>query len=168
LQGNIRVLCRVRPFMQHDADQRDKPSEMHLVTSGDRPKVQVIQQAAPGGRSRAEVLNEFEFDQVFMHNKSQHDVFAEVAPLLQSVMDGFRLCIFAYGQVTPNPKPQIPNPLHLCIFTKPEAPNPKPPESGDTKPEVPNPKPPASLIRSPKPQTPCIFAYGQVTPNAKL
>jgi len=98
LQGNIRVFCRVRPFMEMDAKTGDQPSEMTCVTSGDRPKVQVLQMAKEGGKKRECVTNEHEFDSVFMHDASQEGIFSEIAPLLQSVMDGYRLCIFAYGQ----------------------------------------------------------------------
>ena len=41
LQGNIRVFCRVRPFMEVDAKTGDRPSEISCLTSGDRPKIQV-------------------------------------------------------------------------------------------------------------------------------
>ena len=41
LQGNIRVFCRVRPFMEMDAKAGDRPSEISCLTSGDRPKIQV-------------------------------------------------------------------------------------------------------------------------------
>ena len=98
LQGNIRVFCRLRPFMPSDAKTGDAQSDMALITSGDRPKVQVTQPSAAGGKSRQAVVNEHEFDNVFMHNVSQQTIFAEVEPLLHSVMDGYRLCIFAYGQ----------------------------------------------------------------------
>ena len=98
LQGNIRVFCRLRPFMPSDAKTGDAQSDMALITSGDRPKVQVTQPSAAGGKSRQALVNEHEFDNVFMHNVSQQAIFAEIEPLLHSVMDGYRLCIFAYGQ----------------------------------------------------------------------
>jgi len=98
LKGNIRVFCRVRPFMDGDAKTGDKPSDMACLTSGDRPMVQICQQAAAGGRKRDLVTNEYMFDEVFMHDTTQEGIFKEIEPLLQSVMDGFRLCIFAYGQ----------------------------------------------------------------------
>ena len=49
--------------------------------------------------SRAgEQSSQFEFDQVFAPKVGQSDVFSEVEPLVLSVMDGYNVCIFAYGQ----------------------------------------------------------------------
>jgi Microtubule binding len=42
---------------------------------------------------------QFSFDEVFGPDASQEDVFAEIRPLVQSCMDGFNICILAYGQV---------------------------------------------------------------------
>jgi hypothetical protein len=41
----------------------------------------------------------FDFDRVFGDQSSQDQVFEEVRPVLTSVLDGFHVCIFAYGQV---------------------------------------------------------------------
>lgn len=40
----------------------------------------------------------FDFDLVFNNQCSQEDVFLEVSALVQSALDGFNVCIFAYGQ----------------------------------------------------------------------
>eukprot|EP00802_Teleaulax_amphioxeia_P004479 Tamp_04483.p1 GENE.Tamp_04483~~Tamp_04483.p1 ORF type:complete len:738 (-),score=242.55 Tamp_04483:22-2235(-) len=98
LKGNIRVFCRVRPFMTSDAKNGDVPSELVLRSSGDRPQVVVNQAAAAGGKNQKMLEHAFEMDNIFMHNASQEHIFEEIEPLLQSVMDGYRLCIFAYGQ----------------------------------------------------------------------
>jgi hypothetical protein len=48
-------------------------------------------------------------DQVFDPRASQEAVYGEVEPLVQSALDGFRVCIFAYGQVTSRSAPCPPN-----------------------------------------------------------
>lgn len=40
----------------------------------------------------------FSFDKVFAPNSKQTDIFEMVAPMIQSALDGYSICIFAYGQ----------------------------------------------------------------------
>ncbi|KAI3880983.1 hypothetical protein MKX03_027071 [Papaver bracteatum] len=41
---------------------------------------------------------QFEFDRVFNEQFTQEDLFAAFSPLIQSALDGKKVCIFAYGQ----------------------------------------------------------------------
>lgn len=40
----------------------------------------------------------FNFDQIFDQNSTQTDVFYELSQLIQTVMDGQNICVFAFGQ----------------------------------------------------------------------
>ena len=40
----------------------------------------------------------FDFDKVLHQQSTQEEVYANVAPFLQSVVDGLSVCIMAYGQ----------------------------------------------------------------------
>jgi len=77
IQGNIRVICRIRP----------------LSTGEDDPCVEVLDSermllaSAPHS-----------FEAVFGATSTQDAVFAEVQPTVMSALDGFNVTIFAYGQ----------------------------------------------------------------------
>ena len=40
----------------------------------------------------------YNFDQVYLPEHSQADVFKEIKPFVQTALDGMNVCIFAYGQ----------------------------------------------------------------------
>ena len=42
--------------------------------------------------------NKYSYDAVYEAGNSQESVFADVEPIVTSVMDGYNVCIFAYGQ----------------------------------------------------------------------
>ncbi|KAG2451808.1 hypothetical protein HYH02_003584 [Chlamydomonas schloesseri] len=100
LKGNIRVYCRVRPVSAAEAADAAHDSEMSLdfPSSGDllgRGLTVVV----PGNLSgQAHQKHQFAFDRVFSPGTSQDMVFDEISELVQSALDGHKVCIFAYGQ----------------------------------------------------------------------
>ena len=84
MKGKIRVYCRVRPM---NGSERERQCAS-AVTVTDDSSLEII--------SSAGKKHEFEFDRVFKLGDSQSDVFKDTALLLQSVLDGFNVCIFAY------------------------------------------------------------------------
>ncbi|KAJ1701507.1 hypothetical protein LUZ63_001286 [Rhynchospora breviuscula] len=75
LKGNIRVFCRVRPF----------------ITNGNENDGSIV--SFPTTQSYS-----FTFDRVFSLYSSQQDVFVEISQLVQSALDSYKVCIFACGQ----------------------------------------------------------------------
>lgn len=89
LKGNIRVMCRIRPLIKSEIASY---SPIAIAKSSD--ETVKVDPNLVGSVAK----NVFEFDQVFGETSTQEEVFAEVRPMIESVMDGYHSCIFAYGQ----------------------------------------------------------------------
>jgi hypothetical protein len=92
LKGNIRVLCRVRPFIEKEAKEEGAPDPIKCLTE---ETLRVISVDAKADR-------DFEFDRVFAPSDGQSKIFEEVSSLVTSVLDGYNVSIMAYGQVRVN------------------------------------------------------------------
>lgn len=49
-------------------------------------------------KKESQKFEKFNFDRVFGPESTQTEVFLEVSELVKSALDGFNVCIFAYGQ----------------------------------------------------------------------
>ncbi|XP_055816757.1 kinesin-like protein KIN-14S isoform X1 [Solanum dulcamara] len=88
LKGNIRVFCRCRPLNAGEiADGSTSVVEFD-------PSHENELQISCAGSSK----KQFKFDYVFKPEDSQDAVFAQTMPIVTSVLDGYNVCIFAYGQ----------------------------------------------------------------------
>ncbi|XP_074769701.1 kinesin-like protein KIFC3 isoform X5 [Athene noctua] len=88
LKGNIRVFGRVRPITKEDGEG---PEAANMVTF-DADDDAVLHLLHKGKQVS------FELDKVFPPQASQEEVFQEVQALVTSCIDGYNVCIFAYGQ----------------------------------------------------------------------
>ncbi|XP_030946459.1 kinesin-like protein KIN-14J isoform X1 [Quercus lobata] len=88
LKGNIRVYCRIRPFLP---GQSKKHTTIEYI--GENGEL-VIMNPSKGKDSR----RMFKFNKVFHPTSTQEEVFMDTQPLIRSVLDGYNVCIFAYGQ----------------------------------------------------------------------
>lgn len=93
LRGNVRVYVRVRPPRGDGAQATIRFPDAMLHTQIEVAAHAESATGAPTVRQHA-----FAFDHVFAPSATQEEVFAEVADLLQSVLDGYNTTIFAYGQ----------------------------------------------------------------------
>ena len=87
LRGNLRVMCRLRPFLSSEI--KNKKSQMETI---------II-------KNDSIIINElnkqpkyFEFDYIFNEQSSQEEVYEEVTLLIQSMIQGNNICIISYGQ----------------------------------------------------------------------
>lgn len=107
LKGNIRVFCRVRPPLEGIDSAKDYVFEKGLSELMRFPDFQSIEineepEDMPSTRNKksnnAITSQMFKFDAVFGENSNQLDIFKEVSELILSALDGFKVCIFAYGR----------------------------------------------------------------------
>ncbi|PAN50060.1 hypothetical protein PAHAL_9G495200 [Panicum hallii] len=87
LKGNIRVYCRVRPFLPGQGS----PSTVGSIDEGN---ITIVTPSKSGKEGR----KTFSFNKVFGPSATQDEVFLDTQPLIRSVLDGYNVCIFAYGQ----------------------------------------------------------------------
>uniref|UniRef100_A0A7N0T4M1 Kinesin-like protein n=1 Tax=Kalanchoe fedtschenkoi TaxID=63787 RepID=A0A7N0T4M1_KALFE len=88
LKGNIRVFCRCRPL--HPSEVGNGSTAVIEYDSCPENELQVI--CSDSSKKL------FKFDHVFKPEDSQEAVFSQTSPVVTSVMDGYNVCIFAYGQ----------------------------------------------------------------------
>uniref|UniRef100_A0A915Q5H8 Kinesin motor domain-containing protein n=1 Tax=Setaria digitata TaxID=48799 RepID=A0A915Q5H8_9BILA len=83
LNGNIRVFCRIRP------------------TLGNCSKSSIVIDPLDNGLIIVDNINgdrrKFNCDRAFDEKHTQSDIFDEISPIITSCMDGYNVCIFAYG-----------------------------------------------------------------------
>nr|KAJ0199931.1 hypothetical protein LSAT_V11C600319560 [Lactuca sativa] len=85
LKGNIRVFCRIRPTINGEKFSHLKPV-VPLDSSG------ILLNLT---ENKTKLYN---FDKVFHPTSSQDEVFSEIEPVIKSALDGYNVCILAYGQ----------------------------------------------------------------------
>ncbi|XP_042451273.1 kinesin-like protein KIN-14C isoform X1 [Zingiber officinale] len=89
LKGNIRVYCRIRPFLP---GQNMKSTTIdYFGENGELLIGNPFKHGKDGHRM-------FKFNKVFGPAASQAEIFSDIQPLIRSVLDGYNVCIFAYGQ----------------------------------------------------------------------
>ncbi|KAA3472244.1 kinesin-like protein KIFC3 [Gossypium australe] len=88
LKGNIRVFCRCRPLNQ--VEIANASSSVVEFDSSQDTELQIV--------SSDSSKKQFKFDHVFRPDDGQDAVFARTKPIVTSVLDGYNVCIFAYGQ----------------------------------------------------------------------
>ena len=85
MKGKIRVYCRVRPILKFEQERGQEvavqmPDELSINLNWKDKK------------------REFQFDAVFTPQTPQDAVFEDTKHLIQSAIDGYNVCIFAYGE----------------------------------------------------------------------
>uniref|UniRef100_A0A7S4IAA4 Kinesin motor domain-containing protein n=1 Tax=Odontella aurita TaxID=265563 RepID=A0A7S4IAA4_9STRA len=91
LRGSVRVFCRPR-LTQSGGEDTILTAMSHDILQMRRDLM-----IAPSGDAELAPPLSFEFDHIFTPEISQKDVYAEVEKLVLSAMDGYNICVMAYG-----------------------------------------------------------------------
>ncbi|ORY71007.1 P-loop containing nucleoside triphosphate hydrolase protein [Pseudomassariella vexata] len=96
LKGNIRVMCRIRPGRNETGNAEIKTELGDYDDHMGKMTVMVPSNKYDG----QEVLQpkQYDFERVFEQHEGNRAVFEEISQLIQSALDGQRVCIFCYGQ----------------------------------------------------------------------
>ncbi len=113
LSGNIRVFVRVRPMISGEVcnskspytfptiyDRNKSSSETSVSVDDDLTKRFIVAtepEKDRGGLSQRRKKLKFGFDNVFDPSLGQDSVWNATEPLVQSAVDGYNVCVFAYG-----------------------------------------------------------------------
>ncbi|XP_076908373.1 kinesin-like protein KIN-14T [Bidens hawaiensis] len=85
LKGNIHVFCRIRPALNGETFSHQRPV-VPLDSSG------IVINFSENKRKL------YNFDMVLHPGSTQDEVFSEIEPVIKSALDGYNVCILAYGQ----------------------------------------------------------------------
>jgi len=101
LKGAIRVFCRIRPLSDAECAAGERVAitctNAHTVRVGEAG-VQRQQVSSAGAVGKAKHTDDFDFFNACWSPGTQQEVFAQVHELLETVVDGHNLTVFAYGQ----------------------------------------------------------------------
>ncbi|KAK7748418.1 kinesin-like nuclear fusion protein [Diatrype stigma] len=99
LKGSIRVMCRIRPAPAGVEPEQlvdfGPPERGQFTEEWGRLNLQATRKGATGLVTETKT---FDFERVFGQGDANGAVFEEIADLVQSSMEGKKVCLFAYGQ----------------------------------------------------------------------
>ena len=107
IRGNIRVFVRCRPFLTADTSSSNELPQFQSCLHFHQDKISVslipsaiaaITYSTNARGMHGSLNNPFLFDRTFNVKSSQEEVYGEVSDLVQSALDGYRVCIISYGQ----------------------------------------------------------------------
>ena len=90
IRGNLRVMCRIRPFIDTESSSLIRKSFLdNFSISNNIINIQ-----------NENKVKKFDLDYIFNQKSSQQEVYDEVSLLVQSMQNGNNVCIIAYGQTS--------------------------------------------------------------------
>lgn len=98
MKGSIRVIVRMRPMLQHEKEElkASKFKSFNYRSAFIFKDEHTLQLKLPYGIASQENYS-FDFYKILDETKTQEDVFHDMSHLLKSVIDGYNVCVLAYG-----------------------------------------------------------------------
>jgi len=84
LKGNLRIFCRIKPLNDLNSS---------IITLPELKNYHLLELKNPNSSKSS-----YYFDRIFDFSSNQKDIFQEIAPFVQSSIDGEQVSILAYGQ----------------------------------------------------------------------
>ena len=107
IKGRIRVYVRIRPLSESEI----RYDSANVMTKEDDRTIAMAADASTGAEARA-----WEFDKIFCgtseDGNTQEAIFKDTSLLITSAIDGFNVCIFAYGKLARSVLLLV---LHICF-----------------------------------------------------
>jgi hypothetical protein len=91
VKGNIRVFCRIRPFLGREKIGQEEGREKTLVKDIEDGTMTIYNPQTKRDKT-------YTYDAVLQMDSTQQEAFAETKPVVLQILDGFNVCVFAYGQ----------------------------------------------------------------------
>ena len=91
VKGNIRVFCRIRPFLGREKVGQEEGREKTLVKDIEDGTMTIYNPQTKRDKT-------YTYDAVLQMGSTQQEAFAETKPVVLQILDGFNVCVFAYGQ----------------------------------------------------------------------
>lgn len=95
LRGRIRVICRVRPILK--GEEYLLQCNINFVDES-TIEIRKSKESVSISGKPCDLKMQFSYDKVFGPRSGQKEVFEELAHLVQSALEGYHVCVFAYGQ----------------------------------------------------------------------
>merc|ERR1711871_266834 len=91
MKGAVRVFCRMRPLSSSEVARGNSDITEYMPN---KTSIRVYRDS----KHNMDTSKTYSFDAVFSPVDGQEVVFEDVSRLVQSAVDGYNVCIFAYGQ----------------------------------------------------------------------
>lgn len=89
LRGNLRIMCRIRPFLDNEVNT----SKLYQLRIKRDSIIQILNKESQNCKL-------FELDYVFSQERKNYEVYGELSMLTKGIVEGRNFCLISYGQTS--------------------------------------------------------------------